>query len=997
MRPAIPRKPTRQFAAGCGIVCRLVSMESHLNADLPGAAAPRRSRVRRGAAATAERTPPQHTIERACFIEGARAHNLKSIRCRIPFGKITVITGVSGSGKSSLAFDTLYAEGQRRFVDCLSTYARQFLPRLDRPDADFIGDLEPPIALRQNVAFKNARSTVGSLTGLSDLLSLVYAHAGTSGCPACGNETREWDLERLIDELLTLSPSERWVLTTGVPASEVAGLVEEGRNRLYIDGSIVEQLSAPATARRRSSAKPPLRAAKSSTRRTTQPIALASRRDLVIDRFTGDSLVRSRAADAIETAWRLGRGEARVYKLGETSPVLWLTRGRHCPTCGTRSPVLERAHFSPESPLGACPTCQGFGRTIILDREKVIPDPTKSVRDGAIHPFTMKTGARAARALERRAKDIGFPLDQPFRDLSLEEQEWVFTGDRHFRGVQGLFDRLERKRYRAYVRIFLARFRGYVTCADCNGTRRRAEALAVRVGDHSIDACERLPIGSLRSLFTALELPAVIEAKVAPVLREVRDRLRFLDEIGLDYLQLARTARTLSGGELQRLRLADALGGALSGTLYVLDEPTTGLHAADTARMIQALGALTRRGNTVVVVEHDPALVAIADHLIVLGPSGGEAGGEVLHNGPPQDFETRNPGFFRAGVNSQKRATEGTVRETATRELRFEGIRQHNLDIPKLTIPLDRLVVVSGVSGSGKSTLVDDVLYRNYLRHAGRAVEDVGTVDRCLGFEQLSDVVLLSQDPPGRSSRSNVITYVGLLSSVRARLAGTPSARKARLKPGAFSFNVKGGRCEICEGLGQVTVEMHFLADLQVQCEACRGRRFQEKVLAVTWKGRNILQLMDLTVREALDFLADLPDAVRRLDPLVQVGLDYLRLGQSTATLSGGEAQRLRIASFLAEGRVARDAKLFLLDEPTNGLHARDIDRLLAALRALIQEGHGVLAIEHQLDFIRAADWVIDLGPGGGEHGGRLLYAGRVSGLVRCEDSSTARALGTHM
>lgn len=979
--------------------------------------------------------------ERACVIQGARTHNLKSITCRIPFGRLTAITGVSGSGKSTIAFDVLYAEGQRRFVDCLSTYARQFLQRLDRPEADSIGEIQPPVALRQHTAIRNARSTVGSITELSDLLQLLFAHGGTPHCLECGVPMREETLPTATAELQALPPG-RYVLA--VPLTRDAGDAEPAPKRGRARGRTG---SAAARGRRARDASltAPSRSAEESlsvqmrsfqeqgyTRiyrdgevREWEPPPIAVSREpsagteslLVLDRFDPATLRATRAREAVEAAWRIDPSRAQVYRLGETVPLRTLKRGVSCPSCQRTWEPLRPRHFSADSPLGACPHCHGFGRLVTIDRDKVVPDPRRSLREGAIAPFETKTGAPFKRRMFEQAKLDGIPLDLPYRDLSPEQQEWIFAGGGRYRGVEGLFQKLERKRYRTHVRIFLARYRGYVPCVACRSSRLRPEALAVRIGEHDLAQMQTMPVRDLAALLRELCLPEEKRARVAAVLPEIGRRLGYLEDVGLGYLTLARPARTLSGGETQRIRLASGLGTALTGTLYILDEPTVGLHETDTARMLSILHRLRDAGNTVVVVEHDPGIIRGSDHLIVLGPSGGEEGGEILFEGPTERFFREQPDFFRVSAAEQEsmdlrrdsRATKSERESSAAstagssaaarshacfeRVIRIEGIRHHNLEIDRLDLPADRLVVVTGVSGSGKSTLLDDVLYRNAQRQTGIAVEEVGNVGRIAGLENFSEVTLVSQNPLGRSSRSNILTYTGLLSIVRKLLAQTPRAKALRLAPGAFSFNVAGGRCEECKGMGTVTIEMHFMADVEVACEACRGRRFREPVLEVTYRGRSILQLLDLTVAEACSFFVERADVQRLLAPLLRIGLGYLRLGQSTATLSGGEAQRLKIASLLADKSSWSKPGLFLLDEPTTGLHPRDIGRLLGGLRDLIERGHGVIVVEHQLDFIRAADHVIDLGPGGGDEGGCLLYAGPVAGLSAVAESPTARAL----
>jgi excinuclease ABC subunit A len=876
---------------------------------------------------------------------------------------MTVITGVSGSGKSSLAFDTIYAEGQRRFVDCLATYARQFLERLDRPDADFIGRLEPPLALKQSTSVRNARSTV--------------AHAGEPHCVACGTpidpETIETAAERLLlrtaeESVCVVAP----VARARLAGSGVRGLLQQGYTRTLWAGRIVDWPDAWTA---------------------DETSGIPDSIDVVVDRFPRSKARRARAVEAIGGAWRLGQGHAALYAIEGASPAILrdrLREGAICRACGTVGESPSRALFSANNPIGACPDCQGFGRTVVIDPDKVVPDPRRTLRNDAILPFRMPSRRALYRRMIRLAPEAKVRTETPWCDLTERERRWVFEGGPRFPGVLGLFARLEKKRYKMHVRILLARFRGYVPCAACGGTRLKAAALGVRIGGQNLAEISSMPITELRSFFDGLALPAAREARVRAVLREIRARLQCLDDVGLGYLDLGRTARTLSGGETQRLRLASGMGASLTRTLYILDEPTVGLHARDASRVLGVLQRICRAGNTVIVVEHDPAVIDGADHLIVLGPEGGEKGGERLFEGPPRDFLRANPGFFRVERGSQPAAPSG-----ACPMLTLRGLSAHNLKIEELAIPLRGLVAVSGVSGSGKSTLLDEVIYRNGRRFHGLPVEEVGAARAIEGYQSVEEVLLIGQDPLGRSTRSNAVSFVKVLPLIRDLFARTPDAKERSLKSRDFSFNVPGGRCEVCKGIGTVVLEMHFLPDVEVACEACNGRRFREEVLEVSYRGRTITGVLDLTADEAAEAFADRPEIARRLQPLQVVGLGYLRLGQPTSTLSGGEAQRLKLASFLAEGP-AGGRRLFLFDEPTTGLHARDVARLLGALRALIARGNAVIVVEHHLDFLSHADWVIDLGPGPGDAGGRVVYEGPPDGLVRCAASLTGKALAKH-
>ena len=955
------------------------------------------------------------------------------------------MTGVSGSGKSSLVFDTIYAEGQRRFVDCMATYARQFLERLDRPDVDFIGRLEPPLALRQAVAIRAARSTVGTLSEVADYLHLLFAHAGEMHCAACGSAIETESAETAATRILATPPAERFCIAAPVPrgrlgAEGIGGLLRQGYTRTIHDSIVADWPSAWIVAEADPhdrgvghAAREPRRVA-DEARSTGSGIARASIDSLpeevlvVVDRFTPSSLRRGRLLEAITSAWRLGQGRAEIHEIpaGGAPARLCdrLLEGAICRNCGKKGEPLQPSLFSADSALGACPACQGFGRLVTIDRDKVVPDPRRTLRNDAVLPFRMPSRRGWHRRMMRAAEPAGVRTETPWSGLTDKEKEWVFAGDRKFPGVNGLFRKLERKRYRMHIRIFLSRFRGYIPCVACRSTRLRPEALAVTIDGKNLADLGEMPIGGLRAFFDSLRLPPEREKRVKTVLHEIRSRLRCLDEVGLDYLTLGRTSRTLSGGETQRLRLSAGMGASLTRTMYALDEPTVGLHARDAARVLGVLRRICRSGNTVVVVEHDPAVVEGADHLIVLGPEGGDRGGELLYEGPPAPFLKEQPGFFRVGPISGSPAAPRTRRGAAARagaqaaawtpgnadspmsapaaprsrapSLRLRGLSANNLQIDDLTIPLQGITAVSGVSGSGKSTLIDEVIYRNWRRFQGQPVEEVGHAASIAGFESLEEILLIGSEPLGRSKRSNAVSFVKVLPILRALLAKTPDAKSRKLAPRDFSFNVPGGRCETCKGIGTVVLEMHFLPDVEVVCEECKGRRFRQAVLEVAYRGRNILSILEMTADQAAHLFRDLPEIGRRLAPLQQVGLGYLRLGQPTSTLSGGEAQRLKLASFLAEGS-SSGRRLFLFDEPTTGLHARDVARLLAALRALIDRGDSVLVVEHHLDFLAASDWIIDLGPGAGAGGGRVVYAGPVAGIRSCKTSITGRTLSAHL
>ena len=923
-------------------------------------------------------------------IRGARTHNLKNVSVDVPLGRLTVITGVSGSGKSSLAFDTLYAEGQRRYAESLSTYARQFLERLDRPDVDSIEPVPPAIALEQKNGVRNARSTVGTQTEIHDSLRLLFAHGGTTVCPDCGVDAVPGGVDRAVEELCAAEDGARTVLVAPVgwrdaeapasgrrrkAASDGARLAEYKRagffRALSPEGEIVEIGDAAA----------PLLDAEGRLR-------------LVVGRFVVGPASRPEIAAAAETAFSLaGSLEARME-----NGVRTFRRGLHCPRCGREFRDPTPPLFGFNSPLGACPACQGFGRVIGVDLEKAIPDRSLTLAERPIAPWNTPAYESAYDDLFRACRRYSVRTDVPVSRLSAHEREILIKGRGDFYGVQGFFDWLETKRYKIHVRVLLARYRAYTLCGSCRGARLAAPALWVRFRGRTIADLVELSLRDLKVFLDGLVLSASEQARLSSVVAELRARVHYMNDVGLEYLTLARAARTLSGGESQRIGLASALGGALTGTLYVLDEPTIGLHAADTRRLLAILRRLADRGNTVVVVEHDPEAIEAADHVIDLGPDAGSRGGQVLFAGTPRalarvkDSATgellrrrskpapapRGPAPAPVPIRGKRPAHSRIVPfRRAEGAITIVGARQHNLQNLTVRVPLGRLVALAGVSGSGKSTLVRDILHGAHARRVrGAAPFEVGEHDRIDGFEGISELLLVDQSPLGRSARSNPVTYTKAWDEIRQLFARSARAVARGITPRDFSFNSVGGRCEACRGTGWQTIDMQFLADVTVRCEVCDGRRFQPRVLAVRLRGRNIDEVLEMTVEDAAAFFRADEKVVRRLEPLLEAGLGYIRLGQPTATLSGGEAQRLKLAAFLGIRPAASRGALFLFDEPTTGLHARDVDRLLATLRRLIARGHSVLAIEHHLGFLEASDWIIELGPGGGADGGRLIAEG---------------------
>jgi excinuclease ABC subunit A len=1005
-------------------------------------------------------------VERTISIRGARTHNLKGISLDLPHNRLIVVTGVSGSGKSSLVFDTLYAEGQRRFVQSLSTYARMFLERMDRPDVDSISEIPPALALRQKNTIKNARSTVGTVTEISDYLRQLFATLGRAMCPRCGGEVTRDSVESAAAHALA-GPGMHLFLAPFEPGSRSTAaacefLAQNGYHRLFVDGAIVEtaellgravqsvvqdtlqdrmQDAAPSGVAVEVGIEGAAGAAQSAApadRNGTAPLMV------VTDRVANDSAdAPARVREALEKAFYLGGGRARVITVirenGRMKPVAddAFDRRFNCSRCGTLFPEPTPALFSANSPLGACPECEGFGRTVELDLEKVIPDPELSLRQGLVAPWRTPAYLEMKTWMLKCARRARVRTAVPFREMTETERAWLLDGeprdgarngpeeDAHdggrgddwerWPGVRGFFRWMEKRRYKTHVRILLARYRRFVPCPTCGGAKLKPEALNVRVEGITIAEVGRLAVRELKGWLEQLGGQTRAAERAGVVLRELKSRVGYLDEVGLGYLTVERQARTLSGGEAQRIHLASALGSLLTSTMYALDEPTVGLHAGDVRRLLGVLRHLRDLGNTVVVVELDPMMIAGADFTVELGPGGGREGGSLIRAAAPARSRVAKGAKSAKTVkpaDDGNGATPGRVilMRTLSRERRFTrrdpalrvvGAREHNLKDLDVRIPLGRMVCVTGVSGSGKSTLVEDVLYNNYLRRRGEPVSDVGVCDRIEGLELVGEMVHMGQELPARSLRSNPATYLKIYDDIRRLFAQSNEARRLGIQPRHFSFNVDGGRCEKCHGTGTVTIEMHFMADLEVQCDACDGRRFQSHILAIRYQGRNVNEVLALTVDEARGFFAKSPAVTRRLEALSAVGLGYLCLGQATSTLSGGEAQRLKLARFLladleplpAGGDGKPLGRVFLLDEPTTGLSSADIRQLLRVLGRLVVEGNTLVVIEHHLEFIAHADYVIDLGPGGGDDGGRVVAAGPPLKVAAAARSLTGREL----
>ena len=969
------------------------------------------------------------------IVRGARVHNLKNIDFEVAHNTLTVVTGVSGSGKSSLAFDTIYAEGQRRYVESLSAYARQFLERIEKPDADSIDGIAPAVAIRQKNTTRNPRSTVATATEIYDYLRLLFARIGRTYCVNCGREVKKDTVDEIADAVLALDPGTRVQVVFPLQpvvavtqeaekkatrgrksakkaAAAASGLTEQiktrlfelrkaGFNRLYQAGQVFE-FSTPESLL---------------DIRFDQPVFV------LVDRLTVSAESRSRIVDAVESAYREA-GEVifdvpahveQSTSAGEgarATGTLRFAQRFECKSCNLRYEEPEPRLFSFNNPYGACPRCQGFGNTIDFDLDLVIPDKTKSLGEGAIDPWNKPKYRPVFTDMKRFAKQEGIPLDVPWAELGEAERELILDGDGKFLGVRGFFQYLERKKYKLHIRVFLSRYRGYSTCPECRGTRLRLEARQVKINGKNIcDVCA-MTVEDAAKFFAGVQLSPE-EADIAErLLQEIRERLRFLNDVGLEYLTLDRLSSTLSGGEAQRIQLATSLGSRLVGTLYVLDEPSIGLHSRDTHRLIKILQDLRDLGNTILVVEHDPDIMRTADRILDLGPGAGENGGKLVAAGTYEEI-VRNPASLTGRYLAEDLRIQipAVRRQPGVQQIRIKGVRANNLKGVDICIPLGMLVAITGVSGSGKSTLLHQVLYQA-LGEAKKqqslgAARGAATWESLEGDQFIDEVVLVDQSPIGRTPRSNPVTYIKAFDAIRELFASLPEAKKRGFASGHFSFNIPGGRCETCQGDGTVTVEMQFLADVELICEECKGTRYKAQVLDVRYRGKNIHEVLNLTVKEALKFFAEVPKLTDKLRVLDEVGLGYLRLGQSATTLSGGEAQRMKLAAHLQptgreigrpaaarpEDKARRRRVLYIFDEPTTGLHFDDVSKLLAAFRRLIDAGGSILVIEHNLEVIKTADWVIDLGPEGGARGGKIVGVGPPEAIAKVPGSYTGKYL----
>ncbi|HEV8398838.1 MAG TPA: excinuclease ABC subunit UvrA [Gemmatimonadales bacterium] len=923
------------------------------------------------------RHPPEQVV-----LRNVRQHNLKGITVAFPRRALSVVTGPSGSGKSSLAFDTLYAEGQRRYIESLSTYAKQFLERMPKPLVDALEGLSPAVAIEQKNPTTSSRSTVGTATEIYDFLRLLWARAGTQACVRCGQDVRVDTVQEVVDALF--GGHDPIMVTFPLPTSahrpdvEVAAqLRAAGFVRAQVDGELVRLDEADVEGR----------------------VRAAGEVLVVVDRIAATDDNRSRLADAVATAFNEGEGVALALSNGDRRR---FSEHPTCSACGTPAPALAPTLFSFNNPRGACPACNGFGAILEYDESLIVPDPRRSLAAGALDPWTKPRYEGRRRLLRETARARRIPLDAPWRDIPKDDRRFLLRAtEGRYLGIFPFLERLEEKRYKQYIRVFLRQYQLAKTCPVCHGARLKPEALAVRVAGKTIAEGTALTAADLADWLQHLTLPAFQQRVAEHILGELTARVSFVNDVGLGYLTLDRLTRTLSGGEAQRIALSNALGSHLVDTLYVLDEPSIGLHPADVDRLLGLLRRLSTAGNTVVVVEHDPAAMRAADWMVELGPGSGTNGGQLVYQGPAAGV--REAGTLTGQyLTGEKRIGVPSARRPAARWLEIQGARLHNLAGVTTRIPFGTLTVVTGVSGSGKSTLVHDVLYRQLearlrgmhsaKQHLGEAV---GQVSGLKGWEALEDVVLIDQTPIGRTPRSNPVTYVKAFDELRALFAAEALSRARGYTPSTFSFNVAGGRCESCEGAGHVLVEMIFLANVFVPCEACGGRRFKRDVREVKLQGQSIDQVLEWTVDEAIQRLHRNPRLARALWHLQQVGLGYLRLGQPATTLSGGEAQRLKIARELsvAAGRTRGKRKLYILDEPTTGLHLDDVRVLCRVLDRLVDAGHTVLVIEHNIDVIKRADWVIDLGPGAGAQGGRIVAEGTPEQVAAMPASVTGRYL----
>jgi excinuclease ABC subunit A len=897
-------------------------------------------------------------MDDAIILRNVRVHNLKGIDLDVPLDTFIVVTGVSGSGKSSLAFDTLYAEGQRRYIESLSSYARQFLERMDKPDADLIEGIPPAIAIQQKAVTKNPRSTVATVTEAYDYLRVLFARIGTIYCLTCGRPVARDTIDAVVESLYALPPETKVLISFPWPAEKgFAPLKKLGFFRFVADGGVREA--------------------------NGQAVPKTGTLDIFVDRLALDPGDRERLVDSLESALKHGGGRVKVRT--EDGRELDFSDKLECKACRIAYEDPFPNLFSFNSPQGACPDCHGFGDLAVLDEDKIVPDKSRSLAEGAIEPWTKPVSRGMMKEMLREARKRRIPTDVPYKSLKKEDQRFLFEGDSGWAGIKGFFDWLQSKKYKVQVRVFLSRYRKFVSCPACGQKRLNRQALAVKVDGLSIGDVVGMTVKDASEFFARLELAPAQKPVAEKLVAEIQGRLKFLLEVGLDYISLDRMTFTLSGGEAQRINLAAALSSSLVGTLFVLDEPSIGLHPRDNARLIQILKSLKDVGNTVLVVEHDPEIILAADYLIDLGPRAGEHGGEVLFAGPKAAFRESPLSLTARYLRGEKEIPVPSRRREPARFLLVRDAHKHNLRHLDVRLPLNVFTCLTGVSGSGKSTLLHDVLYQGWTGEAREGFRDIR------GLDAVDKMIMVDQAPISTSPRSIPATYTKAMDGIRGLFSGTREAKALGYRPGFFSFNTAGGRCEECQGAGQQIVEMQFLSDVTLTCEACQGKRFKPEILEIRYRGKTIDDVLHLTIDDALDFFADQPDIVKKIKPLLDVGLGYLRLGQPTTTLSGGELQRIKLAFHLVHERDRHI--LYLFDEPTIGLHMDDVSTLLRSFQRLVDEGHSVVVIEHNLDVIKCADYIIDLGPEGGERGGAIVAEGTPEEVARSRASITAKYL----
>ncbi len=943
------------------------------------------------------------------IIKRARVNNLKNLSVAIPRNKLVVVTGLSGSGKSSLAFDTLFAEGQRMYVESLSSYARQFLGRMEKPEVDYIRGVSPAIAIEQKVNTRNPRSTVGTTTEIYDYLKLLFARIGKTYSPVSGKEVKRDTVTDVIDFIHKKKEGTRIMIACSLKvmkgrklSDELNLLLSKGYARVLVDGEVkfIEEIVSPSP--RPADTPLPGEKVKSEGKRKTsksKPADIEGEIEILIDRAAvnaSDEDLTFRLSDSVQTAFFEGHGDCTIYVEGEKK--VHFSDKFELDGIHFTEPSINL--FSFNNPFGACQACEGFGKILGIDEDLVIPDKSLSVFEGAIAPWRGEVMNEWNKPLIKNGIKFDFPIHRPYGELNQKEKDLIWNGNQYFEGLHAFFKYLESKTYKIQYRVMLSRYRGRTTCPDCRGTKLRKDAAYVKIADTSITDLVLMPIEDTLKFFESLSLPTYEQKVSDRILTEIRSRLEYMEKVGLGYLTLNRVTSTLSGGEFQRIKLATSLGSALVGSMYIMDEPSIGLHPRDTAKMVEVLKSLRDMGNTVIVVEHEEEIMRAADQIIDIGPDAGAHGGELIFQGSQKDLNKKIVSHTTNYLTGVEKIMVPKHRRKWKDFLLVVGARENNLKNLTVKFPLGILTVVTGVSGSGKSTLIKKILYPAVGRLNGSVSETPGKYDRLEGdVTKISQVEFVDQNPIGKSSRSNPISYVKAYDVIRNLYSEQTLSKQRGYKPSHFSFNVDGGRCETCQGEGEIKVEMQFMADIFLKCESCEGKRFKQEVLEVEYKGKNIFEVLDMTVEESLEFFKEKKGVYDKVLPLFEVGLGYVKLGQSSNSLSGGEAQRVKLASFLGKNNSDSSSNiLFIFDEPTTGLHFHDISKLLKAINALVDQGHTVIIIEHNLEVIKCGDWIIDLGPEGGEKkGGNLLFAGTPEEMVKKDVGYTAAFLKTKL